>query len=118
MNFAIGDAELMEQLTAMVHAPRFEPRRRGQGGSSKSFAWRTACNGTPTAEDEAYTVSYEKGGIELQRYTITALTQLAAETGGRAIAPSARIQDIKVPERQPVSRHVPGASELRRQEFK
>jgi hypothetical protein len=29
---------------------------------------------------QAYTVSYEKGGVELQRYTITALTQLAAET--------------------------------------
>ena len=29
---------------------------------------------------QAYTVSYAKGGIELKRYTITALTQLAAET--------------------------------------
>ncbi len=29
---------------------------------------------------QAFTVCYEKGGIELQRYTITALTQLAAET--------------------------------------
>ena len=29
---------------------------------------------------QAYTVCYEKGGIELQRYTITALTQGAAET--------------------------------------
>jgi hypothetical protein len=29
---------------------------------------------------QAYTVSYEKGGREVQRYTITALTQLAAET--------------------------------------
>ncbi len=28
---------------------------------------------------QAYTVCYEKGGIELQRYTITALTQGAAE---------------------------------------
>ena len=28
---------------------------------------------------QAYTVCYEKGGTELQRYTITALTQLAAE---------------------------------------
>jgi hypothetical protein len=28
----------------------------------------------------AFTVSYVKGGIELQRYTITALTQEAAET--------------------------------------
>ncbi len=29
---------------------------------------------------QAYTVSYAKAGIELKRYTITALTQLAAET--------------------------------------
>jgi hypothetical protein len=29
---------------------------------------------------QAYTVCYEKGGTELQRYTITALTQGAAET--------------------------------------
>lgn len=29
---------------------------------------------------QAFTVSYEKGGREVQRYTITALTQLAAET--------------------------------------
>ncbi|MGH6802799.1 MAG: hypothetical protein ACREC3_05460 [Methyloceanibacter sp.] len=29
---------------------------------------------------QAYTVCYEKGGIELQRYTITALNQVAAET--------------------------------------
>jgi len=29
---------------------------------------------------QAYTVSYEKGGIEVQRYTITALNQAAAET--------------------------------------
>jgi hypothetical protein len=29
---------------------------------------------------QAYTVSYEKGGIELKRYTITALSQDAAET--------------------------------------
>ena len=29
---------------------------------------------------QAFTVCYEKGGTELQRYTITALTQLAAET--------------------------------------
>ena len=29
---------------------------------------------------QAFTVCYEKAGIELQRYTITALTQLAAET--------------------------------------
>jgi len=29
---------------------------------------------------QASTVSYAKGGIELKRYTITALTQLAAET--------------------------------------
>ena len=28
---------------------------------------------------QAFTVCYEKGGTELQRYTITALTQLAAE---------------------------------------
>ena len=28
---------------------------------------------------QAYTVHYEKGGIELQRYTITALNQVAAE---------------------------------------
>ena len=28
---------------------------------------------------QAYTVCYEKGGIELQRYTITALNQVAAE---------------------------------------
>jgi hypothetical protein len=28
---------------------------------------------------QAYTVCYEKGGIEVQRYTITALTQQAAE---------------------------------------
>lgn len=28
----------------------------------------------------AFTVSYEKSGREVQRYTITALTQLAAET--------------------------------------
>ena len=28
----------------------------------------------------AFTVSYARGGIELQRYTITALTQQAAET--------------------------------------
>ena len=29
---------------------------------------------------QAYTVSYEKGGIEVQRYTITALNQADAET--------------------------------------
>ena len=29
---------------------------------------------------QAFTVSYEKSGREVQRYTITALTQLAAET--------------------------------------
>jgi hypothetical protein len=29
---------------------------------------------------QAFTVRYEKGGIELKRYTITALTQDAAET--------------------------------------
>jgi hypothetical protein len=29
---------------------------------------------------QAYTVSYEKGGIEVQRYTITALNQTDAET--------------------------------------
>ncbi len=29
---------------------------------------------------QAYTVSYARDGIELKRYTITALTQLAAET--------------------------------------
>jgi len=29
---------------------------------------------------QAYTVHYEKGGIELQRYTITALNQADAET--------------------------------------
>ncbi len=29
---------------------------------------------------QAFTVRYEKGGIELQRYTITALNQAAAET--------------------------------------
>ncbi len=29
---------------------------------------------------QAYTVSYEKAGIELKRYTITALTQVDAET--------------------------------------
>jgi hypothetical protein len=29
---------------------------------------------------QAYTVRYEKGGIELQRYTITALNQGDAET--------------------------------------
>ncbi len=29
---------------------------------------------------QAFTVCYEKGGTEVQRYTITALTQLAAET--------------------------------------
>ena len=29
---------------------------------------------------QAFTVSYEKSGKEVQRYTITALTQLAAET--------------------------------------
>ncbi len=28
---------------------------------------------------QAFTVSYEKSGREVQRYTITALTQLAAE---------------------------------------
>jgi len=28
---------------------------------------------------QAYTVCYEKGGIELQRYTISALNQAAAE---------------------------------------
>jgi len=28
---------------------------------------------------QAYTVCYEKSGIEVQRYTITALTQAAAE---------------------------------------
>jgi hypothetical protein len=28
---------------------------------------------------QAYTVCYEKGGIELQRYTISALNQTAAE---------------------------------------
>ena len=32
---------------------------------------------------QAYTVCYEKGGTELQRYTITALTQGAAETEAR-----------------------------------
>ena len=29
---------------------------------------------------QAYTVSYAKGGIEMQRYTITALDQAHAET--------------------------------------
>lgn len=29
---------------------------------------------------QAFTVSYAKAGIELKRYTITALNQLAAET--------------------------------------
>jgi hypothetical protein len=29
---------------------------------------------------QAYTVSYEKEGIEVQRYTITALNQVDAET--------------------------------------
>ena len=29
---------------------------------------------------QAFTVRYERGGIELKRYTITALTQDAAET--------------------------------------
>lgn len=29
---------------------------------------------------QAYTVCYEKGGVEVQRYTISALNQAAAET--------------------------------------
>jgi hypothetical protein len=29
---------------------------------------------------QAYTICYEKGGVEVQRYTISALNQAAAET--------------------------------------
>ena len=53
---------------------------------------------------QAFTVSYEKGGIELQRYTITALTQLAAETEADTRFKRAH-PDIKVPD-ESVSRHV------------
>jgi len=53
---------------------------------------------------QAYTVHYEKGGIELQRYTITALTQAAAETEADNRFKRAH-PDIKVPD-DSVSRHV------------
>jgi len=53
---------------------------------------------------QAFTVSYAKGGIELQRYTITALTQLAAETEADNRFKRAH-PDIKVPD-DAVSRHV------------
>jgi hypothetical protein len=53
---------------------------------------------------QAFTVSYEKGGIELQRYTITALTQIAAETEADNRFKRAH-PDIKVPD-ESVSRHV------------
>ena len=53
---------------------------------------------------QAFTVSYEKGGIELQRYTITALTQIAAETEADNRFKRAH-PDIKVPDKS-VSRHV------------
>lgn len=53
---------------------------------------------------QAYTVCYEKSGIEVQRYTITALTQAAAETEADNRFKRAH-PDIKVPD-DSVSRHV------------
>jgi hypothetical protein len=53
---------------------------------------------------QAFTVSYAKGGIELQRYTITALTQQAAETEADNRFQRAH-PDIKVPD-ESVSRRV------------
>jgi hypothetical protein len=53
---------------------------------------------------QAFTVRYERGGIELKRYTITALTQLAAETEADNRFKRAH-PDIKVPD-ESVSRHV------------
>jgi hypothetical protein len=53
---------------------------------------------------QAFTVRYEKGGIELKRYTITALTQEAAE-----IEADNRFQrahpELKIPD-ETVSRRV------------
>jgi hypothetical protein len=53
---------------------------------------------------QAFTVRYEKDGIEVQRYTITALTQLAAETEADNRFQKAH-PDIKVPD-ESVSRSV------------
>jgi len=61
------------------------------------------CNGTPTAET-SLSVHYEKGGIELQRYTITALNQAAAETEADNRFKRAH-PDVKVPD-DSVSRRV------------
>ena len=45
---------------------------------------------------QAYTVHYEKGGIELQRYTITALNQADAETadGGKVVWAEFGVMDM------------------------
>jgi hypothetical protein len=53
---------------------------------------------------QAYTVHYEKGGIELKRYTITALTQDAAETEADNRFQRA-YPEIKIPD-ETVSRRV------------
>jgi hypothetical protein len=53
---------------------------------------------------QAFTVRYERGGIELKRYTITALTQLAAETEADSRFQKAH-PEIKVPD-ESVSRSV------------
>ena len=59
--------------------------------------------GRPTLK-QAFTVRYEKDGIEVQRYTITALTQLAAETEADHRFQRAH-PEIKVPD-ESVSRRV------------
>ena len=53
---------------------------------------------------QAFTVSYVKDGIELQRYTITALTQDAAETEADNRFRRAH-PELKMPD-DSISRHV------------
>jgi hypothetical protein len=53
---------------------------------------------------QAFTVSYVRDGIELQRYTITALTQLAAEAEADNRFRRAH-PELKMPD-DSVSRHV------------
>ena len=53
---------------------------------------------------QAFTVRYEKGGIELQRYTITALNQADAETEADNRFKRAH-PEIKVPD-ESVSRRI------------